>query len=108
MGDRASSLRQHRALDLGDALAVARQSARDRHAAPAAAAILDPVEIVAGGIVLARRRLRRRGHAHDRNAALWAVEMDQGALVVVAMNDELGPVPRQYGAKRRSVDESLE
>ena len=99
---------EHGPLDLHHRFTLARQPARDRLAGPAAAAAFDAVEVVAGRIMLARRRFRRRRHPHDRDAALRSFELDQGMLVIVAVNDQLGAVPRQHGAQVRAVEQPLE
>src|SRR5262249_56293632 len=90
-----------------DRFAVARKRAPDRFAAPLAVSTFDAVEIVAGAM-LARRRLRGRRRASNRDGAPRSCERDERVHVVVAVDDELGPMARQRGAKVGAIEEPLE
>src|SRR5262249_15938614 len=81
--------------------------APDRFAAPLVVAAFDAVEIVAGAM-LARRRLRGRRRADNRDGALRSFERDERVRVVVAMDDELGPMARQRGAEDGAAEQALE
>src|SRR5262249_57842438 len=82
---------KHDPFRLDDRVAVAGKRAPDRFAAPLVVAAFDAVEIVAGAM-LARRRLRGRRRADNRDGALRSFERDERVRVVVAMDDELGPM----------------
>src|SRR5437868_4180589 len=69
---------------------------------------VDAVEVVAGAIVLAWRRPRGRRHSYHGDRPPWPGEMNERVLVIVAMDDELGAMPRQHGAQRRAVEEPPE
>ena len=70
---------------------------------------LDAIEVVARRVVLAgRRRLGRRRHARHRDALARPLDEAQRTDVIVAVDDELGAVPRQRVAQRRAIDQPLE
>src|SRR5438132_11143387 len=108
---RCSLAHKRHALHLDDPIPLPRKAAPDGFAAPAAADAFNPVEVVAGAIALAwrhRRSCRRRRRADHRDAALRPLELDQRVHVVMAVNDELRPVPRQRGTKIGAVDKPLQ
>src|SRR5215510_8650858 len=89
-------------------IAAARKRAPDRFAAPSAVAAFDAIEIVAAAIVFATRRFGGRRRAHNRDAALRSFDFDERVRVVVAVDDELGPMARQRGAKVGAIEEPFE
>ena len=97
---RALAARQHRPARSRRTPSL-RCAARDHLAAPGAGRAVDAIEIVAGGIVLAGRRFRRRRHADRRNARRRSVEPHGLAAMVVAVDHELGAVPREHVAQAR-------
>src|SRR6266511_4961740 len=106
---RCSLAHKRHALHLDDP--IPRKAAPDGFAAPAAADAFNPVEVVAGAIALAWRHwrsCRRRRRADHRDAALRPLELDQRVHVVMAVNDELRPVPCQCCPKFGAVDEPLQ
>ena len=103
---RANALARARSIQFDHA--VAGHAARDHLAAPGAARAFDAIEIVAGGIVLAGRRFRRRRHADRRNAPVRSVEPDGLAAMVVAVDHQLRAMTREHLAQARAVGQPLE
>ena len=88
--------------------AIGGKPAGENLATPRSGLPFNAAEVVAGGIVACPWGLRCRRHPHNRDGTLRPFKMHERMHVIVAVQHELGSMPREHRAKLTPVDKPLE